>query len=371
MEQRRQEGYILVSTAFLLVALCGLAALAVDIGVLLSARAAAQRAADSAALAGAFTFVANPLAPQPGTAQAQALATATSNQILDQPITAGEVSVNVNAATRLVTVDINRATPTFFARALGVVGNQVTIGARGIAEAAVNASGAACSKPWFIPNTVLSLLEACPACAAGQVFVANGQVTSFAQTQLGARFTIKPNDPDSALGPGQFFAISLPGSVGGADYRANIGRCSPEVIYCQSLYPVEPGNMVGPTIQGVRDFLGPNPDVFIDVGRYQRADGTISDTSPQLTVAPIWDECSMAGFCPDQKLPDGGRNLRIPVIGFAQIFLEGIQGNNVIARLIGVAACAAGGGGGAPGGGGPGPPEIGPYSVPVRLVRLP
>lgn len=365
-KHEKEKGYVLASTAALLVVLCGFAALALDIGVFLSERAAAQRAADSAALAGAFTFVSNPLAPQPGTARAQALATATSNQILNQTITAGEVSVNVDVGGRLVTVDITHASPTFFGR---VYMSQVTIGARGIAEAAQNATGSACSKPWFVPNTVASALGPCPACAAGEVFVANGQVTPFGLSRLGAPFTIKPNNPSDALAPGQFFAIALPGSTGGADYRDNIGKCSPEVIYCQSVYPVEPGNMIGPTLQGVRDFIGPNPDVFLSVGRYQRSDGVISDTSPQLTTAPIWDECNMAGFCPDQELPDSGRNVRIGVIGFAQIFLEGVQGNNVVARLIGVAACGAGGGG--PGGGGPGPPEIGPYSVPVRLVRLP
>jgi hypothetical protein len=50
------------------------------------------------------------------------------------------------------------------------------------------------------------------------------------------------------------------------------------------------------------------------------------------------------------------------------VFIEGRQGNDVIARLIWASACSSAGGGP---GGGPAPPETGPYSIPVRLVRLP
>jgi Flp pilus assembly protein TadG len=61
MEDRKgQVGYVAVSVALAIVVLCGFAALAVDINILLAARSATQRAADSGALAGAFTFVTQP-----------------------------------------------------------------------------------------------------------------------------------------------------------------------------------------------------------------------------------------------------------------------------------------------------------------------
>jgi hypothetical protein len=47
------------------------------------------------------------------------------------------------------------------------------------------------------------------------------------------------------------------------------------------------------------------------------------------------------------------------------IFIDGVQGNDVMAHLVGISGCGSSGG----------PPlgsEVtGPYSVPVRLVRLP
>src|SRR3989442_4644766 len=54
---KKQEGFVLVVVAVVLVALIGFLALAVDVGVLYSARTSAQEVADAAALAGAFTFI--------------------------------------------------------------------------------------------------------------------------------------------------------------------------------------------------------------------------------------------------------------------------------------------------------------------------
>jgi len=371
--RRRKDpaGYVLVSVALTLVVLCAFAALAVDVGVLFDARASAQRSADAAALAGAFTFVVQPTAPQPATAQGHALATALVNNVLDNPINAGDVNVQVDLANRRVSVDILHRRATFFARAFGQ--NQADIGVRGIAEASPTATGSGCTKPWFVPNTILSAQAPCDACAAGEVFLdANGQVTPFAQAQilLAGQFTIKPGNPQAALGPGLFFAIRMPDSQGGQDYRTNIATCSPDFVYCNETYGVEPGNMIGPTRQGVLDLLGPNPDTFVALSQYRSGVyGTISDTSPQLIVAPIWDTCNLAGFCPGNLL-SGGATLQIGVIGYALVFIEGMQGNDVLARLLWVSGCQAAPGGGGPGTG-PAAPELGPYSFPVRLVRLP
>lgn len=365
MEGREgQAGYVAVSVALAIVVLCGFAALAVDVGVLLAARSAAQRAADSGALAGAFTFVTQPWAAQPARATEHARAAALANGVLENSIAAGDVGVNVDVANRRVSVDIQHRRGTFFARAFGRALADISV--RGVAEASLTSTGSACTKPWFIPNTVMSTLAPCEACAAGEVFVGpDGNVTPFAQTRAGMRFTVKPGNPQNALDSGQFYAIRMPDSQGGNDYRTNIATCSPNVVYCSQSYGAEPGNMIGPTVQGVEDLVGPTPDVFVDVGQYRHSDGITSDTSHQLAIAPIWDTCNAPGFCPAGKPPDGGANFRVSVIGFALLFIEGRQGNDVIARLIWASTCSVAGGAG------PAPPETGPYSIPVRLVRLP
>ena len=149
-----ERGYVIVTTALSLVLILGFGALAIDVGILYSARTSAQRAADAAALAGAFTFVANPSAVQPSTAYDQAMSTALSNDILNTPLTAPEVTVNIDVVNQRATVDIARAEGTFFARVLGR--DSVDIAVTAVAETSIDAVATFCAKPWFVPNTVVS-----------------------------------------------------------------------------------------------------------------------------------------------------------------------------------------------------------------------
>jgi hypothetical protein len=355
---QRESGHVLPVVAALLVVLVGVTALAVDGGALYSSRTAAQEAVDAAALAGAFTFVVNPTAPQPATAVQHALSVATTHRVLGQSINPGDVAIDVSVPNRRVTVNLNYDEDTYFARALGI--SQVAIGVQGIGEASPNATGSSCAKPWFIPNTAASNLEPCEACAAGQVLVSGSSATGYAQTQLGLRMSVRPTSPENALSPGQFYTVELPGSTGGDDYRTAIGTCWTAPFVCQDNYQVKTGNMVGPTKQGVDALMGPSPDEWVGVGQYRRADSTLTDTSRQLVLAPIWDVCGTPGFCPTGNFPSGS-NMTVPTIGFALIFLEGFQGSDVIARLINVAGCD-------------GPlvsNEAAPFGIPVRLVRVP
>jgi Flp pilus assembly protein TadG len=354
----RNKGYVIITIAILLVVLLGFSALAVDLGIMYSVRTSAQRVADAAALAGAFTFVVEPNAAQPDTAIQHARQTALNNNILGDPVVAADVTINVDVPNRLVTVDVEHNQYTFFARVLG--STTADIRARALAEASANATSSYCVKPWFIPNTVLSPQNPCTACTAAEVLISGGAVTPFAQLKLGTEFNLKPQQPSGAMAPGQFFAIQLPGSVGGNDYRNNIRTCPPNAVPCNQFYSVETGNMVGPTKQGVSDLIGnPPTDTYISLGRYRRSDGTIGDTSKGLIVAPIWDACNMPDFCPANQFPTG-TNVNLKVIGFALVFLEGIEGNDVVGRLINVFPC-----GNAP----LETDETGPYSIPVRLVR--
>jgi hypothetical protein len=365
--EKKEEGFVAIILAVVLVALIGFVALAVDVGVLYGARTSAQSVADAAALAGAFTFINNPKAVQPATAQNHALQVALNNNVLGTPLTAADVTVNVDVANRRVTVDVASTQNTYFARVLGVGTAQIST--EGIAEAAQYSTGGMCVKPWFIPNSMFGSSGACAACAANQVLISGGEVTAFAQSQIGQEFVVKPQNPSGTIGSGQFYAIQLPGSVGGSDYRANISTCSNAYVRCGNSYSVETGNMVGPTKQGVDDLIGnPPTDSWTgSIGVYQTPNG-LSDTSKNVVIAPIWDSCSLAGFCPSGNFPSGTQ-VQLQIIGFATFFLEGIQGSDVKARLISVSSCGAGAGGaGGPAGGGQ-PTGGTVLSLPLRLVR--
>src|SRR5438094_7609854 len=217
---KKQEGFVLVVVAIVLVALVGFLALAVDIGVLYSARTSAQGVADAAALAGAFTFINDTKSPQPQTASDNALQVALNNSILGQPLAAGDVNVNVDTANRRVTVDVQSTQNTYFARAFGV--QTANVGVEAVAEAAPMSKDKACAKPWFIPNTALGAGGACPACAANQVLVSGGQVTAFSQSKIGQQFTLRSQNIQNTIAPEQIYSIQLPGSTGANEYTNNI-----------------------------------------------------------------------------------------------------------------------------------------------------
>src|SRR5437667_1799125 len=356
---KKQKGFVLVVLALLLVALIGFLALAVDIGVLYSARTSAQEVADAAALAGAFTFINDTQSSQPQTPSSNRLQVALNNSAPGQPVSAADVNVNVDVANRRVTVDVQSTQNTYFARALGV--QTANVGVEAVAESAQYATGSACAKPWFIPNTAFSTSNACPACGANDVMISGGEVTAFAHSKFGHEFRVRSQDPSNRLAPGQFYAIDL-SKGGGSDYRDNIANCANAYVRCLDSYSVLTGNKVGPTRQGGNDLLGnPQTDVWATVEQYQTPNG-LSDTSKAVVVAPIWDTCGASGFCPAGDFPTG-TNVPLQIIGFAVIFLDGIQGNDVVAHLINVSSCGAGGGGV--------PDETGGtvLSIPLRLVR--
>lgn len=390
-----ERGNVLVTVALVLFVLIGFAVLTIDVGVGSSARTQAQRAADAGALAGAFTFVTNPnLTGQPLTDAVtnSAKNTAAQNTIMGTAVATSEVTVAVDTANRRVTVTLSHSAPTFFA---GIFGQStMTIGATGIAEASFSATGDKCVSPWFIPNTALATdSNICDttngksgkvtpgACTDGQLIVdpTTKLVTAYATNWITAppdrQFGIKPNNPGNAIAPGDFMAIQLPDSNGGNDYRQNIATCPASAIACASSYSAQTGNDIGNTKKGVCQRItydqdqtcSGSYDTWVAVGQYQQPNGTISDTSRSLGVAPIVDVCS---FSPC-GVPSGTTPL-FPVIGFAFIFIDGIGncpqggGQCVLARLISITGCGSGGGGA---GGGLPPTESGPFAIPVRLVR--
>ena len=170
---------ILLVAMFMLFIVGAMAALAIDVVSLYTARSEAQLAADGAALAGArvlansgLTSTNNSPGPTAGEDIARTVATqvAISNDVGGRNLKKSEVVVSFNdtapsfVTNPHVTVQVQRTdVPTFFARIWG--STQVTVGATATAEA-YNPSGASvlsssgtatpvapiCVKPWLLPN---------------------------------------------------------------------------------------------------------------------------------------------------------------------------------------------------------------------------
>jgi Flp pilus assembly protein TadG len=370
-DRRRQRGMTIPMVALMIVGLLTMAALAIDLGVLYTARTSAQHAADAAALAGAFTFL-NPAASEPTDATNAAIAVAAQNHILGQTVTLAAGDIVVDLTNRRVTVTVSRTGAngigTYFARIVGK--NTVDVVTKATAEASKTAGATHCLKPIFIPNTILSTLtpdttQSPNACSAGQLlFDSSGAVTSFARSMMGTQENIRPSNPQNSLGPSQFYSLDF--GSGANTYRCTLGQCMNDcmisgAVTCGSSYPLETGNMVGPTVQGVNDLTGSPPDQWVALGEYRHADGNIYDTSRSLVVAPVWDDCT-------QNISPGYHGQMVKVIGFIEMFVDGTSGSNVQAHMVAPIACPKPGSGSTTTANGD---NTGPYSIPVRLIQTP
>lgn len=144
-----ENGATIVVVAICLVFIISMAALAIDLGMLLTARAETQRAADAAALAGAAEYL-DPSPTKEG-AESRARAFAGKNFIRGNPGDADVVEVTVDEPNRKVTVRLQQPHDLWFARIFGI--NESRVGA--LAAAHVRLSGSApCIRPFAIEHNV-------------------------------------------------------------------------------------------------------------------------------------------------------------------------------------------------------------------------
>jgi|GEM_PF-979812 len=145
-----RSGQVVAFFAVTSIPLLAIMALAVDWGLLLTARDEAQRAADSGALAGAAMFKGCTnltCATRVQPAQDTAVHYATLNFIRQTKIDPSEVTVQVDVNERLVRVFVDRAgVPTFFAHFLGIP--VAPIGAVAAAKVSTGGTGQ-CVMPFF------------------------------------------------------------------------------------------------------------------------------------------------------------------------------------------------------------------------------
>jgi hypothetical protein len=354
-----REGQSLVFVVVTMVAMLGMMALAIDIGMGYTARAEAQRVADASALAGASIF----LEPNPDAAAADARARewAAKNVVRNRPVHPDDdVEVHVSMADSRVRVWISRSgLPTWFARFLGKT--EITV--RAMAAAAVRNSGnAECLKPWAVIDLFHDANGNRPPAgtvydeAAGHRYYPNIDDPKQTPTGYGAHgndpgmeMTIKSPDPksDYVPQPGVFLPIQLPqdpdreicspGGGGGAVYRNDICACNSSPINIDDWLPIEPGNMVGPTKQGMDKLLAKetrnlawsdSQGAVVDLDRCS-TNGTT--TCAVVTHSPLIAPMILIG--PDQIVKSGMQEVQVR--NMALFFIEGFDGTGNIAELTG------------------------------------
>lgn len=348
-----EKGVALVVVAGSMVALTSAVALAVDVGMLTVARSEAQTAADMAAMAGAAALIESP--DNASYARELAIEYAGSNDIRGDAANVLDEDVVVDLTARTVGVNVlrteERGNPmgTFFARIFGV--NTVNISAWAKAKAS-SAGGINCLLPLVVPDRwseaggagndpdafnpdrgdeYIPWMDT----STDPVSYNHETFTGYTEDDIGQEIVLKSNQGGGDYNPSWYYPWRPNGQSGAADYRENVRGCvDPSISYFVGYEAsTEPGNMNGPTRQGFRDLIDLDPnavwneqmDCVTDSEHRLSTDGSYCRPSPRVRPIPMFDPTAGPGNGHDS----------FKFTNFAGVFVEGFQGQDVMARWIG------------------------------------
>jgi hypothetical protein len=354
--RQAETGSVVIFSALIMVVLAGLATLAVDYGFLQYKRSQLQTAADAAALAGAAALLRN------GDDFDAVLATAADygqrnlgeQDTAASAVTTGDVELlKGEAPAEGATPDTVRATAgrteqrgnpvdMFLGPLLGWNTQDLTA----TASASLFCSDQTkCLKP-FSPPAKFTWDDSCDSnkkyknngaldpdssCELGSV-----DVLGYDSGDLGAPIVLKLADSHDTVVPGHFQAVDYPAAnrgdpeSGAAVYRLNIAGCTASnntVVKDGDELVVEPGNMVGPTNQGLADLIATDPGASWDSAANAVTGSAYADPmkSPRVALIPFYDP---------SRPQNSGRN-SIYVYQLGAVFIETANAKGeVVGRFI-------------------------------------
>jgi hypothetical protein len=147
--------------------------------------------------------------------------------------------------------------------------------------------------------------------------------STYSQADIGTVLTIRAGTGNN-IEPSFYYSWAMPGGTGGSFYSANISGCNTNTIPMNAPMVQEPGNMVGPTNQGVDDLLLLDPTAYWDGSKVVSTLGK----SPRIFPIPLYD--------PDvyQNDKQNGRTATLVSRNWIGFFLEGRTGNDVYGRIV-------------------------------------
>jgi hypothetical protein len=357
--------------------------LAIDVGMFMVARSQAQNSADAGALAGATALVFNSFTDRTssGPAVQSALSTAQANQVMSAApsIASGDVTFpnDPSGQPTRVQAQVFRTTarssaiPTLMGVFFGVP--TVDIWATATAEASL-ANAMTCVRPFTIPDRwVENVTPPWTTASTFDRYYTSGPNKGQLMAPLADAYP-PPGDPaydgyrlprdigvlltiragsGANIEPTMYFSWSMPSNTGADDYRGNIAGCNPTVVHQRDVIAQEPGNMVGPTNQGIDDLLAQDPNAYWDVN-CPCVKGSAFASSPRVFPIPLFDPDFYQGGVTN------GRNATLKVSNWIGFFVVKRVGNNVTGRItpiLGVVDTNAG------------PAPAGSFARAIRLVQ--
>src|SRR5262245_6679418 len=387
---RDERGMSVIYLAVGLTSFIAATTLAIDVGMFMNARSQAQNSADAGALAGVSALVFNDFnnRSSSGPAVQNALDAAHANKVIFEApsVLPGDVTFPVGpTGNNRVQVNVFRTdaqgretpgpVPTLMGRMFGVAtGN---IAATATAEASP-ADAMTCVKPFMIPDKWEEVqtppwdsgdtfkmydkwgnelpdrdryipVRNCPTCRDNPAYTGYS-IKNDKGTQLILRAGTGGN-----ITPSFYYSWKMPGEIGGDFYRENIANCNMSVVKWNDDITQEPGDKMGPTIQGIEDLIAKDPAAYWDASCQCVKGSTYSGQSPRTFPIPLYDP-AYYDFGRTH-----GRDADFRVANFLGFFADHVQGNQIYGYITGIIGVVSGTL--------PGPAPAALFPVSIRLVQ--
>ena len=332
--------------------------LAIDVGMLMTARNQAQNAADAGALAGATALLYdswNDRSPT-GPAVTSAIAASTNNKVM-----AGAVSVNApdvefptdpSGEPNRVKVTVRRTAArgnpvsTLIAKYFGT--STADIGATATAEVS-QANAMTCVKPFTVPDRWQE--KQSPPWDGSDTYdafdnkgrpLANPDIyipadkpgyTGYNQESMRGQILTIRAATGTNITVSFYFSLALgkPVITGGAEYDWNIANCNKTIYHWGDPLTQEPGAMNGPTISGAELLLARDPGAYWDTVTNKVKGSAYGGKSPRVFPIPLYDPIVY------DSGKRNGRTADLVTANWIGFFIDHIEGNGIVGRIIPIA----------------------------------
>ena len=357
---------------FGMVGFLGATVLALDVGWWLVARSQAQNSADAGALAGAVALALNDFDDRSadGPAVTSAISASEENGVGSErfDVTPEDVTFPVcpDGLANCVGVSVGRPIPTILASMFGMASMQSA--AFAVAEASP-ANAARCLLPFTIPDRWQEVTD--PPWdeeSFYEIFDRHGrpinprdryqsgsgpEATGYRVSRDKGDVIILKTDGGSKVTPGVFNPWAIPGSLGADDYADAIAGCKTGLMETGQDITLEPGNMVGPTRDGIARLIAQDPNA-----RWDEGCNCVINSDPRFGVSPRIRPIPLYDPYHYELNKQEGRNASFRMVSFLGVFVERMNGNEVVARIHPITGEATGN-----------PTPTSSFAMAIRLVQ--
>lgn len=363
---RSERGMSMLFVSLGMLGFLGASTLAIDVGMLMTARTQAQLSADSGALAGATALVYNDFTNHSsnGPAVTSAMNTALTNKVIAQPVSVEPTDVEflndpVTGQTNMVKVTVYRTVardnpvPTLMGRLIGI--NQADVQATATAQAGW-ANTQSCVLPFTIPDKWIEEQCGPEPCPFDPSVPPPGPIDTFdiydskgkplanpdiyvpptstsppptgynPVTDRGLKVTLKAATGNQAT-PSFYNPWDIGGVTGASAYSANISGCNSSPLSIGNVMVPETGDMHGPTVQGVTALYNQDPNAYWDTS-CKCVKGSKFTLSPRIRPIPLYDPVWYANG------QQSGKNIQLKVVGFLGFFIDSVSPQSEVTGYI-------------------------------------